>query len=317
MYTYYIVAGVVTVLVLVLVLVLVYFFPKKSRHLTRVERLIKEQASLPTTERYENTNETVPNAKMLELYERMFTVLPPSLKELLDCNTARNNRSHMYSLVGCILSKMSNFLSVGGKTSASDQSNPIPEEQLNELLVILVWIRFMIEHDLSDIVQILTYEPQSSRTSDGAIKIVHPQFKALLEVLLADMKNPTKSRFSSAGSEFFESITASVTSDTLKIRQFVDLVLQFSDSISPEGPWDHAKCGCNYDEKAAAAAFLLANENKRRLKTEMDLWKQQGRTEDEIFEASRRFEMELIKNMDEKNKSLIYPESRYPHLYKN
>jgi hypothetical protein len=265
-YAYYIVT-ILVVAVVSVVAVALYFSRTKappSGNLTRVERLIKEQASSPTTERYENTNETVPNAKMLELYERMFTVLPPALKELLDCNTARSNRSHMYSLVACILSKIKWWRMT--PPSTSDQNNPITEEQFHELLVILIWIRFMIEHDLSDIVQILTYEPQVSGTN-GAIKIVHPQFKEFLEVALARKRNPERGATSistveaQGKAEWLERATAGLAINTIKIQEFVSLILEFSSSLASDGYTGYnAKCGCDYDEKASAASALLARE---------------------------------------------------------
>jgi hypothetical protein len=66
--------------------------------LTRVEQLIKDQ-TLTTTikEKFENNNETAPNAKMLELYEKMINILPKSLKDKINCDTVSIKRNHMYN----------------------------------------------------------------------------------------------------------------------------------------------------------------------------------------------------------------------------
>jgi hypothetical protein len=200
-----------------------------------IGELIKEQTISGNKETilegFENTNITIPNKKLLELYNKVLTLAPEVLLKKINCDSATLQTDYMYNVCECLISKLRVY-------SSGQDNTQISPEQFNKLIAILSWIRFMIENNISDVGEIFKYSNQDESIQgesiqDESIKIIHPNFKDFLNKNFEKLKDPKTSivQYNYGGKELNEKLEEGLANNIISINDYIMILLQYSDSI--------------------------------------------------------------------------------------
>jgi hypothetical protein len=130
--------GIISIIVVIFIIILLLLLSQKGLQESPIEKFIKKYTYSKRLETFQNTDTSIPNSKLIELYDELMNILPNESKSIIDCDSPKTNKQHMYNNIKCIL------INTYSSTRSTNQDN------YKKIIIIAIWIKFMIEHNLSD-----------------------------------------------------------------------------------------------------------------------------------------------------------------------
>ena len=115
-----------------------------------------------------NNEQFIVETEIVELYNLLLTKSPIGLKNLIDCsNNVLDNKDNLYNIVKCIRGQMAWWwvYNAYGQTD-------INMDDMNYLMLIIIWLLTMIEENKATVKEIMTYD-----TSTNQVTIINDNLK--------------------------------------------------------------------------------------------------------------------------------------------